>query len=613
MRELFLSECRRFRMAALIAAGVHLTLLFVISRLTLVMQMDWRRHFVMLMAYGLAGAIFGAYQFGTYRQPARWVWLMHRPLPRWRICAAIACASALMLLIAIGLPGMLMLAITQAATARVVDVHHYFIVLYVTLFSMAAWLCGSYAMLSRSKLAIVLLLLPCVLMLHLASAFSMLAVGAATVLLLAAIAYFAMKPNRFAPPQGTAATLATALPLQIGFYFALLWAGGFGAQYLMIMAGTHPLNSSVAPAGGFVEAVRAKHRDLIAKGLDAASDPRAAQWKAQLPAAVVTPVRIEYPRFPVLHELSLDSPMAWYEEPTNTIWSFSHDHMAFQGQDMFTGAPRGKLGMDGASQPFAAPPVVDQNGMQLVLPHEVLAFDSKARRWQPIMRLPGGETVLGLRTRVEPAKYRHEYALTTKRFIAWRDVAGPMQQAEERYSIPLPGAPAEVQRVDIATLADGEIVSFLFGRNTIDGAPDGVQVVMRVDANGKAEQLARRPLNHDYPMLFEHREWWLSPPLHALLALPDLLLDQGETMPLDTVAMARPPGAWAASLTASLLSALGAWWWLRASRVPVRSKAVWITCCLVIGVPCLLCLLVMQERLSPAVRARLHAGLPQAA
>jgi hypothetical protein len=613
MRELFLSECRRFRKAALIAAGVHLTLLFVMSRLTFVMQMDWRRHFLMLMAYGLAGAIFGAYQFGTYRQPARWVWLMHRPLPRWRICAAIACASALMLLVAIGLPGMLMMAITQATTARVVDVHHYAIVFYVTLFSMATWLCGSYAMLSRSKLAIVLLLLPCVAMLHLASAFSMLAAGVLTVLVLAAIAYFAMKPNRFAPPHGAAATVATALPLQIGFYFALLWAGGFGAQYLMIMAGNHPLNSAAPPPGGFVEAVRAKHRDLIAKGLGASSDPRAARWMAQLPAAVVTPLRIDYPRFPLRHELSLDSPMTWYEESTNTIWTFSHDRMLFAGQDMFTGAPRGQLGMDGRARPFAAPPVVDQNGMQLVLPHQVLRFDAKARRWQPIMQLHGDETVLGLRTRVEPANYRHEYALTTKRLVAWQDVTGPMQQAAERYSIPLPGDANEMQRADIASMGDGELVSFVFGRNTIDGSPAGVQVVMHVDAGGKASELARRPLIHDYPLLFEHRAWWLSPPLHALLALPDLLLEQGKTQPLDTVRLARPPAAWAAALAASLLSTLGAWWWLRAARIPPRRKAAWIACCLVVGIPCLLCLLVMQERLSLALRARPPAGLPQAA
>lgn len=613
MYELFLSECRRFRKTALIAAGVHLTLLLMISRLTLLMQMDWRQHFVLLSAYGLAGAIFGAYQFVTYRQPARWMWLMHRPLPRWRISAALAGASALMIFCAFGLPGMLMLALTQATTARVVDLHHYAVVLYVTLFTIACWLCGGYVVLSRSKLAIVLLFLPYVMMLHLASAWTMVAVGVFCVLLLAAIGYFTMKPNRFAPPEGVAATIATALPLQIGFYFALLWVGGVAFQYLMIMAGTHPLNSAMPPAGGFVEVSRVKDHKLFGMALKLSSDPRAAQWAAELPAARLSPVDVSYTRFPLRHELTASGKTVGFEGATNGMWTFSHDKMRFMGMDMYTGAPLGELGLDGRSQQFATPPVIELPGMHLVLPQQVLMFDTKARRWQPIMQLRSDETIIGARTRVDNPKPQQEYVLTTKRLVAWQAAAHPLQQAVERYSIPMPGDVGEIRRVDVAALADGELVSFVFGRNTIDGAATGKQVLMHVDADGTVVQVAQRPLSHDYPQLFEHRAWWLSPPLQALLALPDVLIDQGETLPFDAVRLPRPPAAWAAVAVASLLSALGAWWWLRAARIPRRMRAAWIAACFIIGIPSLLCLLVMQERLSPAVRVRLNAGLPQAA
>lgn len=613
MYELFISECRRFRKTALIVAGVHLTLLLVMSRLTLVMQMDWRQHFILLAAYGLAGAIFGAYQFVTYRQPARWMWLMHRPLPRWRISAALAGASALMIFCTIGLPGMLMLGVTQATTARVVDLHHYAIVLYVTLFTTACWLCGSYVVLSRSKLAIVLLFLPYVLMLHLASAWTMVAVGVFCVLLLAAIGYFAMKPDRFAPPESAAATIATALPLQIGFYLALLWIGGMVFQYLMIMAGTHPLNSTMPPAGGFVEASRIKDHSLFSKGLKLSSDPRAAQWAAELPAARLTRVEVAYSRFPLRHELAAGSKMVGYEGATNGVWTFSHDQMRFMGMDIYTGAPLGELGLDGRSQPFATPPVIELPGMQLVMPQQVLMFDNKARRWQAIVQLHSDETIIGARTRIDNPRPQQEYVLSTKRFVAWQTAANPLQQVGERYSIPMPGDVNEIRRVDVAAVADGELVSFVFGRNMIDGAATGKQVLMHVDRSGKIMQVAERPLVHDYPLLFEHRAWWLSPPLQALLALPDVLIDQGETLPFDAVRLARPPAVWATALTVSLLSALGAWWWLRAARLSPRMRAAWITACLIIGIPSLLCLLVMQERLSPAVRARLRAGLPQAA
>jgi len=613
MYELFISECRRFRKAALIAAGVHLTLLLVISRLTLVMQMDWRQQFVLLTAYGIAGAIFGAYQFVTYRQPARWMWLMHRPLPRWRISLALAGASALMIFCAIGLPGILMLAVTKAATSRVADLHHYAVVLYATLFTMACWLCGSYVVLSRSKLAIVLLFLPYVLMLHLASAWTMVAVGLFCVLLLAAIGYFVMKPNRFAPPEGAAATIATALPLQIGFYFALLWVGGMASQYMMIMAGTHPLNSAMPPAGGFVEASRVKDHKLFSMALRLSSDPRAAQWAAELPAAQLAPVDVSYTRFPLRHELAAGSNTVGYEGATNGMWAFSHDKMRFVGMEIYTGAPLGELGLDGRSQPFTTPPVLELPGMQLVLPQQLLMFDTKARRWQAIMQLRSDETIIGARTRIDNPKPQWEYVLTTKRLVAWKAAAHPLQQVAERYSIPMPADVKEIRRVDVAALSDGELVSFVFGRNTIDGAAAGKQVLMHVDANGAIRQVAERPLAHDYPLLFEHRAWWLSPPLQALLALPDVLIDQGETLPFDAVRLPRPPAAWAAVAVASLLSAVGAWWWLRAARISQRKRAAWIAACVIIGIPSLLCLLVMQERLSPAVRARLRAELPQAA
>lgn len=613
MYELFISECRRFRKTALIVAGVHLTLLLVMSRLTLVMQMDWRQHFILLAAYGLAGAIFGAYQFVTYRQPARWMWLMHRPLPRWRISAALAGASALMIFCTIGLPGMLMLGVTQAATARVVDLHHYAVVLYVTLFTMACWLCGSYVVLSRSKLAIVLLFLPYVLMLHLASAWTMVAVGVFCVLLLAAIGYFAMKPNRFAPPEGAAATIATALPLQIGFYFALLWVGGMMFQYLMIMAGTHPLNSAMPPSGGFVEASRIKDHKLFGMALKLSSDPRAARWAAELPAARLAPVDVSYTRFPLRHELTAGSKTVGYEGATNGMWTFSHDRMRFMGMDIYTGAPLGELGLDGRSQPFATPPVLELPGMQLVLPQQVLMFDTRARRWQAIVQLRSDETIIGARTRIDNPKPQQEYVLTTKRLVAWQAVAHPLQLAAERYSIPMPGDVMEIRRVDVATVADGELVSFVFGRNTIDGAAAGKQVLMHVDAGGHISQVAERPLAHDYPLLFEHRAWWLSPSLQALLALPDALIDQGATLHFDAVRLPRPTAVWAAAMVTSLLSALGAWWWLRAARIPRRKRAAWIAACFIIGIPSLLCLLVMQERLSSAVRARLRAGFPQAA
>jgi hypothetical protein len=82
MFELFLSECRRFRSAALIFTGSHLLALLVLVRFTDLMNGHWIFQSMALAMYLLAGAGFGLYQIGTLRQGGRWIWLLHRPLPR---------------------------------------------------------------------------------------------------------------------------------------------------------------------------------------------------------------------------------------------------------------------------------------------------------------------------------------------------------------------------------------------------------------------------------------------------------------------------------------------------------------------------------------------------
>ena len=55
MKDLFLSECRRFRNAALIFAGVHLLLQLFVHRMTDLLQSRWELHIVVLAVYMLAG------------------------------------------------------------------------------------------------------------------------------------------------------------------------------------------------------------------------------------------------------------------------------------------------------------------------------------------------------------------------------------------------------------------------------------------------------------------------------------------------------------------------------------------------------------------------------
>ncbi|HEY5801470.1 MAG TPA: hypothetical protein VIT92_14700 [Burkholderiaceae bacterium] len=599
MRDLFLSECRRFKHAALIFAGVHLLLQLFVNRMANFYQWGWQFHTLALGLFMLAGLGFALYQFGTYRQPSRWVWLLHRPLARHLIFAGIACASLALIAFAVGVPGLLAVLISDALTERTIDARHYLMPVQAALFTAIAWLAGTYVILNRSRSAIVVMVLPFLLLAHLAAAWTMVAMAALCALLMAYIAYGSFKPNRMTPPESLPATVATAAPLQIGFYFALLWLGSLTFQYGAIFLGLHPNNTQVPPAGGYTEAVRADSGRVLALGLAAATDPRAAHWSRQM--ALLKPVEInpELRQYAVRHQLSNLYSTHWIDETRNIGWTFSHDAMRFEGHDMNTGHRIGWLGTGGLNDAGRfSTPMLPYTDTDLLGPQDLYRHDPATQKLRHLVHLSGGEQLIsGLRK----AGNLH-YLVTSKRLIAYADEAGAAGPLTERGSIALPAPARDLARVDIADLLDGRLVSFTYGDNMLLGEGDAAQFVYQIGQDDRPVLVAQRALGHDFPLLFEHKDWWLSPVIYSVLALPDALLEKGKVLApgaaIDTTALtrARPPAVWAAAFVAALLAALAAWWWLRRTTASAARKTGWIAACLLLGPASLLCMTVLEPR-----------------
>ncbi|MES2316302.1 MAG: hypothetical protein V4631_02320 [Pseudomonadota bacterium] len=214
MRDFFLSECRRFRNAALIFAAVHLLLQLFINRMTDILQVRRELHMLILGVYMTAGMAFALVQFGSYRQPGRWLWLLHRPLARGAVFGSVALASALLIVVAVGVPALLTVASIDTLSARTVDGRHYAMVLELVLLTIIAWLVGSYVMINGRRSAIVVVLLPYLMLAQMASVYVRLLPAVLCLALLAFIAYSTFKPDRAAPPSGMA-LVATAAPLQL--------------------------------------------------------------------------------------------------------------------------------------------------------------------------------------------------------------------------------------------------------------------------------------------------------------------------------------------------------------------------------------------------------------
>lgn len=607
MLDLFLSELRRFRKAALLAAALNLVLLFMLTRFWDLMQIRWQGQMLVLAFYLACSLGFGLYQFGIYRQPNRWLWLMHRPLPRRQLVAAIAGASALLITLTIGLPGWLTLAGTHLFSARVVDLHHYAVFLYAVLFAWSTWLCAAYMMLNRSLLGAAVLALPFILMLHLTTVYALLAAGVVSVALLSAMLFFAMKPNRMEPPRSVGAVLATALPLQLAFYFVVLWAGSLAYQYGCMIAGTHPLNSDIPPRGGSIEAVRTKPATRMAMGLAASSDPRAAHWLRQLPLLPTEQKIMVFDTYPLHAEVAPSSSTSFEDGVNGLEWTYSHDARAFIGRKQYTGERVRSL----AAQELPVVPQSsgDGDGRPVVSRHELAVFDAKTIAWEPVIQLQSGETLLSPPSALPPNDVmQRQFVLTTKRLVAFRRQVPERQAVQELYGVQLPVPAEELQRVDITRLLDGALVSFVSGRHMIDGLPEGEQIVLYIDVDGKAAVVARRTLKHDFPLLFEHKEWWLSPVLHTMSNLPDHLLGSVNVLNFDQLTIPRPTGAWGAALAAAMLSGGAAWLWLRRSSARPSRRHAWIAACVLLGPASFFCLIVLQPRMPAPVRTTANLG-----
>ncbi len=602
MKDLIFSELRRFRWLALVAFVVHFLVLIFFNRVGNLLQQPFTGSLVMLVIYMLAGLAFAVAQVGSYRKPSQWAWLMHRPLAPSRIFSALALSALIVLGFVIFVPLLLLVLGTDVLTSRVVDLRHYLLVVHVLVFVMMAWMAGAHACISRSRFAVAVLFAPLLLALHLVSTVVLLV---PTLLALGWLTFVALKSfraNRDAPIRGNLTLVISALPLQFGLFLLCIVVWRFLFVTGGILLGVDPLNTDYPPQGGLVATQRAKPNQVIVLGLQHSKDARAPSWREQLP--LLEPVDMgRLTRFPVRQQLSnLRLPLGWYDEENNIRWTFSHDRMLFIGRNPESGASKGTFGVHGKGDatPFAAVPVVTEQG-DLLTPHTLYGLDKKAQTLTLRLSLHADETFTALPER----KFNRILMLTNQRLIAMREnqrAAAIIKPLVADWDVALPKGPQHLGGVTIAQLMDGWLVSFVYdngmrqiGFNQYNVAVQPWQQVLYVDGDGQAAVVGERKINADFPAI--HRtDWWLSPPLDVLAALPEATLNKGLTWPMPLRFLPQDRSVYVAALCSLLFSLIGAWWWLRRARVTTARRTVWLVSCAVLGLPALLSLFLLEPR-----------------
>ena len=524
MSGLLRSELLRFRFWIIAVALAHLAALGFLHNVGVLLLPDAAG--IGALAYSVLGLALGLVQMSGYRRLSQWAWLVHRPLSPTRIWLALSIAAVLMLAVAVVLPMLLVLAAIDVGSAWAIDSRHYLTPLYVLGLVLANYLVGCYLVLAPSRVAVfALALLPL---------FVGLEIGAwifipqlAVVGLLAWLVRSAFRVDLHSPPQRLREWVPTLLALQWGLFYAAFGVIAVLYQFALMTGNRDPL---INPDVGTVfHAQGLEPPALVNFSLGEAQDASERMLRREVEIADSHVLHAAWDRFPSRHQPHfMDRHAVLVDRERNVLWSFSHDHMLFEGRHLQTGADMGWMDATGAItteltaassvQRFdAVPRVVPQadGKAQLVLPGEIRQVDFDQQR-----------TVL--RHRLAPGNaYRSGIWIAGNRAVAMTEAGvylfPPRELLEEEgllvadAVVPFPDDPGIRGAIVMTELVDGHLFTFRHGsRFHGDGWGTGTLHTGYQPLAGEFQWLSTRPLDATGGALFLDKAWIISPLMTVL-------------------------------------------------------------------------------------------------
>jgi hypothetical protein len=577
MIELYKAEFRRFAPWAFSLGVLHAAGLFLLDRTFPWMRDDAEIAEVAVFAYALAGAIFGFYQSASYARMNHWIALLHRPLAPWRILAAVSGASATLLSAAVWIPLLLFTAALTLQVGRVVDARHWPLTLGGALFALIGFGIGSYLALAPRRYGWTALVAAFVLTVSsLGTGPAGLRLPLLIVAVLALLLAGAFKPDRSLPPSNAGLIAPTAGVAALSLYFLLVGGSGLAYQLGLAAVGRNP-ETSAPPPGGLVEAWRARSDDLLAAALAAAPGDEAADVRERLQGVAATRLPVALGDMPTRGELTNSGPITFTEAAKGVQWTYSHDGNAFMGLRLMDRRAVGELRPAGE---FEAPPLLIGDAT-MIAGGSLYRLDPGSGRLERRVRLPAGEVIVAKPVLAGPVA-----AVLSDRALSFVDrnalEAGRVSSAMVR--VPLPGMIGDLQRLDMARLADRTIVSFFFGRDSIEGPSSAWQRIVSVEPDGTVRTLSQRPLGPDHADVLRFRSYWLSPAIRAIASAAEKI-GSGSAWTLRRAPVEVPPGIWIAAGLLSLGAAAATAHLARRRRLGGRATAAWTLGALAFGIP----------------------------
>jgi hypothetical protein len=591
MLELFTAECRRFARWGTGLAAFHLIGLLALDHLLPGLRESGEITETPGLAaaiYALAGVVLGFYQAATYGRMNQWIALLHRPLAPWRIMVGVIGAGATTVFVAVLIPLLIFTATIDVAVGRVVDERHWLLAASGALIGVIGYLAGSYAALAPRRYGWAGVVGALILTMS-----NTAGGGAAPLFQLLVIAVLALlvagsfKPDRTTAPANPGLLALTAGVSAVALYILMVVLSGLVYQMTLVALGRNALVNT-PPRGGLVEASRADGDNLIADALAGAATREAADVRARLAGTKVLRLPIAVDWLPRRGELTDAASITFIDPRRGITWTYSHDANAFLGTGIKNRRPVGTLQPQGG---FEAPPLQVGDGL-MVASGSLYRVDPTGGTIDRVLRLPAREVIVA-----KPVPIGANAAILGDRALHLLDasVLGGQKVASGGSSVPLPGAIGNLRRLDVAPLPDRTIVSFFFGRDSIEGSSAAWQQVVSVTPDGFVRVLAQRSFSADFSNALRFRSYWLSPGLRIVAGAIESL--GAIDAPVQRrAAVDVPHDVWIAAGVLSLLAAACAAVIARRRRLRSPETAAWVAATLLLGLPLLVTFILLGRR-----------------
>ncbi|NQZ05542.1 MAG: hypothetical protein HRT35_00135 [Algicola sp.] len=618
MLSIVLSELTRYKNLIVGMALLQFIFVLFITNLQWFMEAFVGIYHAILVLNLVFGAGFGWFQMRSLTKINRWSFMIHRPLSRAKLFGGFTLGALAVFCLATLLPLLCSFIVVDLNNHGVVDWRLYLILPAIAVLLMCCYFAAAFAVLSPSKLAPLVFVLPACLITTNAHGLWVFVTMSVVLIWLVFICYKAFKPALDAHITQPVATGMIALPIIYLLSFVLAYACNTVLQLGLIL--TDPKHtgswSDYWPEDSFHFVEQMTERELFDYGLGHTNTKN----KSHLNAAetVVTqasdiefnPFYVEWIKPVVRHQLlymdrAYDAVSKIRDEAKGINWYFNHGEMLFFGIHERSGQFKGW--MDKSGKIHQSKQSIDDD---LRFKDIVRSIDNKeiyvgnqgfvyeGNRLFNHLTVGEGESFVAPLLLLKDERS----AALTDQFLYLLDKSAD-GQLKTVAKVPLNAHLSNLSRVSMASFNGQYYVSILSGTQQRFNFADANHAFYRVNAStGEVTHLSTKALTVNWADSFRYRQYIVSPTMgyfHELLwsvlkpyQNPDLSAKEIITQPMPTNIL------WS-MLLVSILSMAITSWFVRPLLWSDRCKFGWILVNGLTGIPGLVSLFFLNHIKKP--------------